>query len=330
MAQQAMRALNKQRGFFWIIGNFSQWRAEKAYLKYLTQQLESCKNNGLPVDEYTANCSTPILKTAREKSQADVQAMSIGEHHINVLDPSKVLNGQKKVLKMIQEEEEIARKTQEEEEAKKLAQQKEKFKDVNEVKPSISAMDKLKEITSAPNFAQSFTNELMEGLPDCGPNAKMFVSVQLTGYKLKIEKHAKAFDEAESNFKIHLHNCAKAVFQQSFMLTDLLGIKGDVDRIVTAQIITDKVMKMMSPVTVDPKAFGEFANGYAFKHAEEFNECLQNSGVKENVQDVYEQAQQKYGRANISLGDELKENENIVPAVKIEANVNVLNRMQDV
>ena len=68
----------------------------------------------------------------------------------------------------------------------------------------------------------------------------------------------------------------------------------------------------------------------SFKHAEEFNEFLQKSGVKENVQDVYEQAQQKYDRANISLGDELKDNENIVPAVKIEANVNVLNRRHDV
>ena len=91
MAQQAMRALNKQRGFFWIIGNFSQWRAEKAYLASLTEQLERCKKNGLPVEEYTINCSTPILKTAREKSQADVNAMSIGEHYVNVLDPSKVL-----------------------------------------------------------------------------------------------------------------------------------------------------------------------------------------------------------------------------------------------
>lgn len=325
MAQQAMRALNKQRGFFWILGNFSQWRAEKAYLKYLTQQLERCKNNGLPVDEYTVNCSTPILKSAREKSQADVQAMSSEEHHVNVLDPSKALKGHAKVLKMLEDEELAKKKLEEEEAEKKLAKQKEKFKEDNEVKPNISAMDKLTEITSDPQFTQNFTNELMEGLPACNSNQKMFVQVQAMSFKLKIQKHAQAFDEAESDFKIHLHNCAKSVFQQAFMLTDLLSIKGDVDRIVTAQIITDKVMKMMSPVTVDPKAFGEFANGYAFKHAEEFNEFLQKSGVKENVQDVYNQAQQRYDRKGISVEDEVNQKDDIVPLVKNEADVNALN-----
>ena len=226
---------------------------------------------------------------------------------------------------MIEDEEIAKKKLEEEAAAKKLAQQKEKFKEDNEVKPNISAMDKLTEITSDPKFTENFTNELMEGLPACSPNQKMFVQVQATSFKLKIQKHAKAFDEAESNFKIHLHNCAKSVFHQAFMLMDLLSIKGDVERIVTAQIITDKVMKMMSPVTVDPKAFGEFANGYAFKHAEEFNEFLKNSGVQENVQDVYNQAQQQYDRKGISIEDGVNQKDNIVPPVKNEADVNALN-----
>ena len=63
---------------------------------------------------------------------------------------------------------------------------------------------------------------------------------------------------------------------------------------------------------------------------DEFNESLKNSKVTENVQDVYEQAQQKYSRTNISLEDELKHNEDIIPAVKKEANVNVLNRKHEV
>ncbi|MBO5737142.1 MAG: hypothetical protein J6S04_04965 [Clostridia bacterium] len=334
MAQQAMRALNNKRGFIWILRNFSQWRQEKAYLAELNEQIQRYRKNGLPVEGYIEGCNTTILNTAREKSQRNVQMMEKGEYPGSLLDPKKY-QSPRKMFEIIEEmnkkDNELLMGNNQKEEKKDIIKEN-NAKQTKEEKPSIKAEEKYNEITSAPDFKENFKKELLDIIPNANSNqfAKLFVETTMTGLKVKLPKFAQAFDQAESNFKEHLHNCAKAVFQEGIMLMSMLGIQDDVERILTAQIITDKVMKTLSPVIVNPEAYDEFANGYAFKHVDEFNEYLKNSKVTENVQDVYEQAQQKYSRTNISLEDELKHNEDIVPAVKKEANVNVLNKTYEV
>jgi hypothetical protein len=54
----------------------------------------------------------------------------------------------------------------------------------------------------------------------------------------------------------------ESMFEKAFPMPVTLGYSEDKDIIVAAQVITDAVLKKLSPVALNPDELGVFANGY--------------------------------------------------------------------
>jgi hypothetical protein len=177
---------------------------------------------------------------------------------------------------------------------------------VNEAKmPESSAKSSVvayvSKITSEPDFKENFINKMLAALPKS--NVTDFIKQNTmnmafdTYFINTIKMHNSNFDEELSEPQKHVAAGAKAIFKNAFIATKMFGYMKPEEHLAAAQIITDMVMKNLSPAAIHPEKYGEYANGYAFKHAEEFNQALGDGNkISDNsVNEVYSNASKLYG-----------------------------------
>ena len=102
-------------------------------------------------------------------------------------------------------------------------------------------------------------------------------------------------------------NNVRAVFNNAYKLTEALGYFDPKDQLLAAQAITDVMMKNVSPATLEPEKYTQFANGYALNNPSSV-ESVTNMDGTENA---FVEAKNAYDEMNrVALNIE-------------EANVNV-------
>ena len=116
------------------------------------------------------------------------------------------------------------------------------------------------------------------------------------------QKANETFDELVSsgrNKQEQMVDYVRSVFEKSFSLTQTLGYNEVKDQLVVAQIMTDVVLKNISPVALDPE-LSEFANGYALNNSRKFESVAQMDGIE----NAFNNAKKEYddlNRENIKI-----------------------------
>lgn len=262
MAHETMKEVRKQRGFGWRIQPWN-WRRlyrEYKYRNLLASQIAEYKKKNFPVDKITERHTHPAMDMA-----------------IKSLEAYK--NGQLT--------EELQAKANE----AKMPE--------SSVKSSVVAY--VSKITSEPDFKENFINKMLAALPKS--NVTDFIKQNTmnmafdTYFINTIKMHNSNFDEELSEPQKHVAAGAKAIFKNAFIATKMFGYMKPEEHLAAAQIITDMVMKKLSPAAIHPEKYGEYANGYAFKHAEEFNQALGDGNkISDNsVNEVFSNASKLYG-----------------------------------
>ena len=243
IAHKAMQQVNSKRSFLWrwVPWHWSRAKREENYLKELSEQIDTYTKNGLPVKAIEDKYSTPKIENIHNKLAA----------------------ARDKAIKADREERE-----RQIEDAKKEMENK-----------KVKALDNLNKVTADPAFKDKFLDDIVKALPKntmfSDEMKKNTLDMSYKNFFVNTMKICNMnFDEEFSDPKPHLINGAKQVFKNAYSLANMFGCESKEQCLAAAQIITDKVMEKLSPVAVDSKTYGSFANGYALKNAEEFNNAL--------------------------------------------------------
>ena len=280
MAHETMKDVRKQRGFGWRIQPWN-WRRlyrEYKYRNLLSSQVAEYRKKNFPVDKIIARHNSPAMNIALEKLEA-------------------YKKGQ------------LAEDLKEKADEIKMPE--------SPVKSSIVAQ--VSKITSEPGFKDRFIKEMVDALPKS--NATDFIKQNTLEmafdnyFTNTIKMHNSNFDEELSDPQKHVIAGAKAIFKNAFVATKMFGYTKPEEQIAAAQILTDMVMKKLSPAAIHPEKYGEYANGYALKHAEEFNQALGNGNKisDDSVTEVFAKASKLYGemtRESLHMPD-VDKNQNI-------------------
>lgn len=241
--------------------NWRQWYREAKYINKLGEQLKTYRNNGLPIDKIEQKYSTPHLKNIGDKLVAAKHAAAQVEAN------------------------ELNRKA--EEKKQELANQK------------VTATENLKQVTADPTFKDKFIDDVVKDLPQTQSSDSMkkdILSMAFNNMVNTMKIQNANFDDEFGDPKKYVVNGAKAIFKNAYISANTFGCKNREECLAVAQIITDKVMQKLSPAAVD-QTYAMFANGYALKHAEEFNNAL-GAGNKVDdaeVANVFANARKLYG-----------------------------------
>ncbi|MBO5737666.1 MAG: hypothetical protein J6S04_07630 [Clostridia bacterium] len=260
-AMRAMEAARQQRGFFWKIFNFKINGREKAYYKELVEAKNSFESRNFP------------MKEIREEALAKIMTQSY-----------KDVNGVINSLKM--------------EKVEKLVEQ--KIDEQTQKDLEVSAVEKtMEERVNDPATKQKIAEEIAAKLPK-GSLSKsiqknLVQNMMMDQLCRKMQSANMSFDSGmvcrENPTKL-MASCARQVFGQAYSLVDALGYIQVKDQLVAAQVMTDVIMKHLSPAALNPGKYDEFTNGYLLKNPIEQIDVTginQDEPVVKEAQDLYKE-----------------------------------------
>lgn len=267
-AHEAMSQVWKSRKVTWIIGNFIQAYREYKYLQSLKKATDTYIAREYPVAEILNTTQMEMMKKAYENTDWSYKS------------------------KVLQENEKNA---------------KEKFEKEQARRREISAVaEKMKSVIDNNATKDKITNEIAKKLPSCIWNTKTqtnILNISITKNLMQqAQKANETFDELVSsgrNKQEQMVDYVRSVFEKSFSLTQTLGYNEVKDQLVVAQIMTDVVLKNISPVALDPE-LSEFANGYALNNSRKFESVAQMDGIE----NAFNNAKKEYddlNRENIKI-----------------------------
>lgn len=289
-----MKEVRKQRGLGWRIQPWN-WRRlyrEYKYREKLSSQISEYIEKKFPVDKIIEKHAVPAMNKALEKLEA-------------------YKNGQ------------LAEDLQEKADEAKMPE--------SPAKTSVVAQ--VSKITSEPGFKDNFIKEIVDAMPKSNVTDFMKQSTLDmafdTYFTNAIKTHNQNFDEALSDPQRHIVAGAKAIFKNAYIATNNFGWNNPEEHIAAAQILTDMVMNKLSPAAIHPEKYGEYANGYALKHAVEFNQALGNGNKisDDNVEAVFANASKLYGEMtrvsvcipNVDKSQDVEISKPVNPSLGIEA-----------
>lgn len=157
--------------------------------------------------------------------------------------------------------------------------------------------EKLQPLLTDLSVHEKISEEIVKALPRCRwekPLQKNMLSSILMKTILQDAQSANEdFDVAVSNGRspeAQMVENVRAVFQKAYANVATLGYMDVSAQLVAAQVITDVVLKNMSPAAFDEKKYAEFTNGYVLKHATEFSDITDMDGSEP----AYVVAKEKY------------------------------------
>ena len=258
-ALYAMQALREKRGFWFSIRHPFLNSAEKAYLLQLERRYTELVLNDFPVLE--------------AKNEFDKSLMT------NVYKTVDLVRNRKNMDEM----------------EKQQRQNEEKRREISNVH------EKLQPITSSTVEQEKIIDEIVKELPRCRWEKSLQKSM-LTGvyFKLFLQDAQDANEHFDYNVakgrsgEAQMAENVKAVFRRVYSNIGSFGYMSTDAGLVAAQVITDVMMKRLSPAAFDPKKYEEFTSGYVFKHAAAFKDITGMDGTEPvftEAKKIYEEMQ---------------------------------------
>lgn len=244
-AATTMTLVREKRGFWWRVRHPFLNSDEKAYYNQMMERFANLTMRGFPVSEVLAEHDKSLMT--------------------NVYKTVELVRNRKNMDEM----------------EKQHAQEEEKRREISNVHET------LQPIASSKVEQEKMIDEIVKELPRCrwekSLQRNMISSIIL---KLMIKTAQQAnerFDEGVSDGrspeKQMLEN-VKQVFKQAYSNVASLGYMDPSAQLVAAQVMTDVMMKRLSPAAIDPKKYEEFTNGYVLKNAEAFADITGMDGTE--------------------------------------------------
>ena len=248
-ALYAMQALREKRDFWFKIRHPFLNSDEKAYLLQLERRYTE-----LVMHEF------PVLEA---KNEFDKSLMT------NVYKTVELVRNRKNID---ESEEQMQENMQEQEQRRR---------EISNV------YEKLQPTVLDPVEQEKIIDEIVEELPRCRWE-KPLQKNMLTGVYFKLfmrdaQQANEKFDYAVANGKppeLQMVENVKAVFRRVYENISSFGYTNNVAALVAAQMMTDVMMRRLSPAAFDEKKYAEFTNGYVLKHAAEFEEITGMDGTE--------------------------------------------------
>ena len=155
------------------------------------------------------------------------------------------------------------------------AESRDKARETQAIEPVVGVLvGKVKTIIAQPNLKKDFIDEVIEALPknntvDANMQKAIFTGMLESSFIDKIQQFNQKFDEQEVKTEEHIKAGAKEVFKKAYTAAQSLGYSQPIERLMVAQLLTDKIMKNFSPVALESETYAQFANGYVLKNANE-------------------------------------------------------------
>lgn len=255
-AMKAMEMVRQQRGFFFKIFSFRINGREKEYFNQLVAAKDRFVSRGFPVAELQKVAYTSIMKETYE-------------------DVEKGLQNQKEQAKEPPQEEKKAL--------------------INHPK----MVDELQPRMQDSALKAKVVAEITDMLPKCrwekDLQKTMLASTIVDVLIRKAQEGNQAFDEEVvscGNLQGAMRYQVQIVYQEAFLLTGSLGYMEYKHQIHAAQVITDVIMKNYSPVAVDEKSYGRYAEGYMFEDWEALEAILD----LDTNEPYYDDARKEYNK----------------------------------
>lgn len=262
MALKTMNRVYRERRLWRVVPwHWRTWYREAKYMNKLSEQIQTYRQKNFPVQAIEDKYAAPVLKGLHDKlSEARVASDKAATEAKAQIERERIENENK----------------------------------------TIKAMENFKQVTADPAFNDKLIDDMVKKLPQTQFSDFMMKNTLSMAIKSSfldvMRNHNMRFDDEAENPKQHLTAGAKAVFKNAFVLAKTFGYNTPKDRLAVAQIMTDKVMQKLSPAATDPKEYGDFANGYALRHAEEFNDVLGADKISaEDLEKVFAEANKRYG-----------------------------------
>lgn len=139
--------------------------------------------------------------------------------------------------------------------------------------------EKMKEVIKEPATKDSLTEEILKSLPEGGfPDAlkENFLKTQILPQMMdKMQECNRDFDRVIENRlmtpETQMLYVVEKMYDKVFPMSVTLGYTDEKDQILAAQVITDAVLKKLSPVALDPEKLGQFADGYVVNNANAYS-----------------------------------------------------------
>ena len=153
-------------------------------------------------------------------------------------------------------------------------------KETNKINRQVSNIEeKMKAVINDPATKTSLAEDILKSLPKNGfPEAvqRNFLENNILPQLMdKMQECNKNFDQMINSRlttpEVQMLYVVEKMYDKVFPMPITLGYLTEKDQIVAAQVITDAVLKKLSPVALNPESLGQFANGYVVNNANAYN-----------------------------------------------------------
>ena len=283
-AHTAMGKIWESRSIFFILRHPVISYKEYQYTKELKALRDEYVGKNYPVEEIEKNVPANMMEAVYKRTDRSVQSKAS-------------LEAQKKVEKIMQEKEE-------------------KRREISNV------AEKLQPVADNAETKEKLVGDIVKKLP-AGKNTILLKSIlKNVAVKSLMDTAQEAnheFDEcvaAGLDKNKMMENTVHKVFAKAYSLTDSLGYYDMGDKLAAAQAMTDALMKNLSPATLEPEAYANFANGYVFNNPGKFDDVTEMNGTEPVFMDA-KKAYAEMSRESLEI-NEMKPmaNEAVVPPVQ--------------
>ncbi len=248
-AATTMTLVREQRGFWWRVRHPFLNSDEKAYYNQMMERFADLIKRGFPVSEMIAEHDKSLMKKIYKTAELSRQRKNMDE----------------------------TEKLQKEAQVKK-EQERREISDVHE---------KLEPIATDQNVQKNITDDIVKALPRCRWEKSLqrnMISSIILGVMIKTaQQENERFDEIVSSGRSpekQMIENVKQVFKQAYSNVPSLGYMDPSAQLVAAQVMTDVVLKYLSPAALDGKKYKEFVSGYVLKNAEIFADITGMDGTE--------------------------------------------------
>lgn len=226
-AKEAMAQVRASRTGWWKFWHMYDNYKERKYYESLVNKVEEYTEKGFSVGKIMEEAPQELLKNAYKKTASQEE---------RELDAT---------LQRIQEAE-----------AKK-----------NSV---IGVREKMEAVIAKPETTNEIVSDIMKALPKSvlaeNVQKTMLINHIVPEMITKVQECNREFDKVivsrTMTPNVQMLYFVESMFEKAFPMPVTLGYSEDKDIIVAAQVITDAVLKKLSPVALNPEELGVFANGY--------------------------------------------------------------------
>ena len=247
LAYKAMHAVREARGFWWKVFHIPQNIMEGNYYDKLKEKVTRLTQIKLITTTMMLEADKNLMKKAYEDTDRSIRRE-------NMKDVNKKLQAEKN-------------------------KKEETRREISAVAESLQAK------VDDPKTKEALASEIAKKLPRCimtkNTQKSMLSSVLVNGLIAKAQQQNAEFDQMVAggeNANKQLERMMGKIFQKAYQGTESLAYMEEGARLVAAQVITDVLMKHLSPVALDAQKYPEYTDGYVLNNPKKFEDYTQMDG----------------------------------------------------